>query len=312
MFVHESWASRVVLSPGALRRVPEELDRLTNGRVLLIAGGSATSAADQLHDALKDRVTRFTEVRQHVPVELAEQARARANGTGAIVSIGGGSATGLAKAVALTTGLPILAVPTTYSGSEMTPVWGLTSGGEKTTGTDPRVLPRTVVYDPDLTHDLPPDVTRNSVANAMAHCVEAIGADPITDVVAIEGAHALASGLQGTIARGNLLYGACLAGKAMATAGTGIHHRICHVLGGRYGLPHAETHAAVLPYSIEARQPDRRLAEAIGVEDLPAGLYDLFRPRGLRELGLREDQLDDVPVELRQIVRRAWEGVRPG
>ena len=317
-FVHESLPGRVVLAPGALRQVPDEVARLTDGRVLLIAGGSATAAADQLDQHLD--AVRFTDVRQHVPVELADRARTQAEPTSAIVCVGGGSATGLAKAVALTTGLPIVAVPTTYAGSEMTPVWGLTGGGEKTTGTDPRVLPRTVVYDPELTRDLPPAIAVPSVANAMAHCVEATWAarrNPITDLVAIEAARVLADGLRslGTddVARSNLLYGACLAGTAMATAGTGLHHRICHVLGGRYGLPHAETHAAVLPYVTESMRPDRRLAEAIGVDDLASGLHDLFRPRSLRDLGLTEHQLDEATRDLpADMLRRAWEGVRPG
>lgn len=316
-FAYEGLPGRVVLAPGALRQVPDELDRITDGPVLLIAGGSATAAADRLQGMLRREVTRFADVRQHVPVELAERARDQAGGTSAIVCIGGGSATGLAKAVALTSGLPIIAVPTTYAGSEMTPVWGLTGDGEKTTGTDPRVLPRTVVYDPELTLDLPRRVTVPSVANAMAHCVEATWADranPITDVVAVEAARALAVGLRGTdlVARSSLLYGACLAGNAMATAGTGVHHKLCHVLGGRYDLPHAETHAALLPYVTATMTPDRRLAEAIGVRDLAAGLYDLFRPRSLRELGLTEHQLDELAADFpAEILRRAWEDGRP-
>ena len=310
-FVHEGLPVRVVLGPGTLRQLPDEVRLSTDGRVLLIASPSAADAADRLDlDA-----TRFTEVRRHVPLDLAERARTRARDSSAIVCIGGGSATGLAKAVALTTGQPIIAVPTTYAGSEMTPVWGLTSDGEKTTGTDPRVLPRTVVYDPELSLDLPHHVTVPSVANAMAHCIGATRdprANPITDLTAIEAARILADGLRtldiGIVARSNLLHGACLAGNAMATAGTGLHHRICHVLGGRYDLPHAETHAAVLPYSTAQ---DDRLAAAIGTEDLASGLYDLFRPRSLRELGLTEHQLEDLPDEMRGIARAAWEGVRP-
>src|SRR5262245_41294639 len=227
-FVHVSLPCRVVLAPGALDRVTDEIDQITDGGVSLIAGGSAQGPGDRVQGRLGNRVVaRLTEIRQHVPGDLADSARAQASRAQILVSIGGGSAIGLAKAIALTTGLPILAVPTTYAGSEMTPVWGLTSHGEKRTGTDRRVLPRTVVYDPELSRHLPLDITVPSVANAMAHCVEAVWttrANPITDLTAVEGARTLADGLAevrkdntSIVARSNLLYGACLAGSALAT-----------------------------------------------------------------------------------------------
>jgi maleylacetate reductase len=334
-FVHVSPPGRVVLAPGALDRVPDEIDIISEGGVLLIAGGSAHHAGDRVQDRLGDRVVaRLTEIRQHVPEDLADQARAQSEQAQILVSIGGGSATGLAKAVALTTGLPILAVPTTYAGSEMTPVWGVTSQGEKRTGTNPRVLPRTVVYDPELSRHLPLDVTVPSVANAMAHCVEAVWttrADPITNLTAVEGARVLAAGLA-TVrkensdidARSNLLYGACLAGSALATAGTGLHHKICHVLGGTYGLPHAQTHAAVLPH-VTALNSAAIPRAMLGTDDVAQRLYDLFQPGGLKDLGLTEDQADEiadtmplpdnpVPLDrdiLRTILHHAWEGRRP-
>ena len=246
-------------------------------RVLVVATRSARDAADVVEVELKDRFAgRIDGVAQHVPTEVAEAARDKAREVSAdgIVAIGGGSAIGLAKAVALTSelpnGLPIVAVPTTYAGSEMTPVWGETAGGSKTTGTDLRVLPRTVVYDPVLTQHLPLKVTAASVANAIAHCVEAVWtpkADPITETTAVEGLRALTAGLRQVLhdhtdldARSNLLYGACLGGSALATAGTGLHHKLCHLLGGTYNLPHAETHAAVLP-QVDPPERARRTAE---------------------------------------------------
>ncbi len=334
-FVHVSLPGRVVLAPGSLDRVRDEIDLLTDGGVLLIAGGSAHEAGDRVQDRLGDRVVaRLTEVRQHVPDDLAENARAQASRARVLVSIGGGSAIGLAKAVALTTGLPILAVPTTYAGSEMTPVWGLTSHGEKRTGTDLRVLPRTVMYDPELSRNLPLDVTVPSVANAMAHCVEAVWttrANPIIDLTAVAGARTLADGLAevrkdntSMVARSNLLYGACLAGSAVATAGTGLHHKICHVLGGSHNLPHAQTHAAVLPHvaALNAAAIPPALSETVGG---PQGLYDMFQPGGLKDLGLTEEQAGEVagtmplpdnpiPVDrdtLRTLLHDAWEGRRP-
>ena len=221
----------------------------------------------------------FTGVRPHVPAAVAQAARqeAAAAGADALLSIGGGSATGTAKAVALATGLPVIAVPTTYAGSEVTPVWGITEGARKTTGTDLRVLPRLVIYDPELTLGLPPGLSAASGLNAMAHCVEAFWAprrNPVSSLAAGEGIRALAGALPlvGTApadlgVRSSLLYGAYLAGSAFAVAGSGLHHKICHVLGGRYDLPHAQMHAIVLPSRAgvqHARGPGGRRADRPG------------------------------------------------
>ncbi|MEV8373877.1 maleylacetate reductase [Kribbella sp. NPDC056861] len=340
-FTHVGLASRVVLGAGSLDEVAAEVDLLGVDRVLLIATRSARDWADLVQRSLGDRFAgRIDEVRQHVPKEKADAARAKAAEVGAtgIVAIGGGSAIGLAKAIAPTTGLPIIAVPTTYSGSEMTPVWGQTDDGEKTTGTDLKVLPRTVIYDPILTRDLPLKITAASVANALAHCVEATWtdkADPITEVTAVEAARALREGLLQTLqsptdleARSNLLYGASLAGSALASAGTGIHHKLCHLLGGTYNLPHAETHAAVLPQVTRVKAPEvtrakARLEAALETDDLATGLFELFTqaevPTSLRELGLTEQQAAEAAqrvhakttIDVSEILHRAWEGTAP-
>ncbi|HEY0473334.1 MAG TPA: maleylacetate reductase [Kribbella sp.] len=342
-FVHVGLPSRIVLGPGTLDRVPDEVAALGIGKVLLIATKSVRDDADLLEFALRDRFAgRIDEVRQHVPAERAEAARAKAIevGAGGIVAIGGGSAIGLAKAIALTSGLPIIAVPTTYSGSEMTSVWGQTADGDKTTGTDPVVLPKAVVYDPLLSRRLPIKVTAASVANALAHCVEATWtarADPITEVTAVEGARALREGLLAVLdehtdldARSNLLYGASLAGSALAMAGTGVHHKLCHLLGGSYNLPHAETHAAVLPQVTRYKAAGRakaRLEAALETDELATGLFDLFTaahvPTSLRDLGLTEAQAQEAAKKfaasheeeeekvITDILTRAWAGERP-
>ncbi|GAB2556670.1 maleylacetate reductase [Kribbella endophytica] len=348
-FVHTGFSSRVVFGAGALDQVAGEVELLEISRTLVIATGSARDAADVVELGLGERFAgRIDEVRQHVPVERADAARAKAAEIRAdgIVALGGGSAIGLAKAIALYSGLPIVAVPTTYAGSEMTPVWGQTADGSKTTGTDLAVLPRTVVYDPVLTRGLPLAITAASVANALAHCVEAtwtVKADPITEITAVEGARALHDGLLAVIedrndldARGNLLYGASLAGSALASAGTGLHHKLCHLLGGTYGLPHAETHAAVLPQvthlnAAAVPRAKSRLESAIQAEDLATGLYDFFSttgvPTSLRALGLTEQQAREaarqfaatnpvniVPVDeatLTDLLLAAWSGERP-
>jgi maleylacetate reductase len=297
-FTHELMSGRVVFGDGALGRVAAEVDRLGGRRVLLI-GTAGSAAVEAVAAGLGDTVAaRIGRVVQHVPAPVAANAVevAKAAGADLVVTVGGGSAIGLAKAVARELGLPVLAVPTTYSGSEMTPIWGVTEGGRKTTGRDPRVLPRTVVYDPRTTLSMPPRLTATSGMNALAHCVEALYAparSPVIALVAVEGAHALAAELPICVrdgadvyARGQALYGAWLAGLALGNATMGLHHEICHILGGTYGLPHAEVHAAVLPYATAfnagaAPAAMAVLAAALGTgAEAAAGLWDLARSIG--------------------------------
>ncbi|GEL19238.1 maleylacetate reductase [Pseudonocardia asaccharolytica] len=347
-FEYEALPGRIVFGAGAARtRLAAEVERLGSARLLVICSERDAPLADALTAPFARRVAgRFTEVRQHVPVDSAARARARAAESAAdgVLSIGGGSATGTAKAVALTTGLPVVAVPTTYAGSEVTPLWGLTEEGRKTTGTDPVVLPRTVVYDPELTLGLPVELSVTSGFNALAHCVDALWAprrNPVGVLFAEEGIRALGAGLPTVAAdpadpraRSDLLYGAYLAGTALATAGAGLHHKICHVLGGAFDLPHAATHAVVLPHVLAFNAPYapgvvHRIGRALGADDPVAGLRALAArlgvPRGLRELGLRADQADEAarlvadaappgnpgPVDhsaMHTLLRTAWSG----
>jgi alcohol dehydrogenase class IV len=314
-FAYDALPGRVVFGSGAARTgLSAEVDAFGAQRILLVAAESETELARELCAPFADRVAgTFSAVRPHVPVETAEKARAAAAGADLLLSVGGGSTTGTAKAVALTTGLPILAVPTTYAGSEVTPVWGLTEQSRKTTGTDPRVLPRTVVYDPDLTLTLPVELSVASGLNAMAHCVEAFWAprrNPVSSAVAEDGIRHLATGLPAVAAdaadrgaRSELLLGAYLAGSAFAVAGSGLHHKICHVLGGAFDLPHAQTHAIVLPHVVAFNAPHAaeaasRIAAALGRSDPAEALHDLGGklgvPAGLRDLGMRETDLDLV------------------
>ena len=203
----------------------------------------------------------------HVPTSVAERARevAAAHEVDLLVSVGGGSATGLVKAIALTSGLPIVAVPTTYAGSEATNVWGMTEDNRKTTGVDPKVLPQAIVYDASLMVTLPVEMSVASGLNALAHCIDSLWApkaDPINAALAAEGARALHAGLLAVAAdpaglpgREEALYGAYLAAVAFASAGSGLHHKICHVLGGMFNLPHAQTHAVVIPHVLAFNAP---------------------------------------------------------
>jgi maleylacetate reductase len=269
---HVTLGQRVLFGTGeAADNLAAEVERLGAHRVLLIAE-EATEVTSKIHVE-----AHCTDVAPHVPVENAERARKLAVGADLLVSVGGGSTTGLAKAVALTTGLPIIAVPTTYAGSEATDVWGLTEASRKTTGSDDRVLPVTVIYDADLTASLPKELAIASGCNALAHCIDSMWAprtDPINQALAVEGIRALTGGLRridSQEGREQMLYGAYLSAVAFASAGSGLHHKICHVLGGAYDLPHAQTHTAILPHVLAfnapaAPQAAARIAEALGTD----------------------------------------------
>jgi maleylacetate reductase len=312
-FIHETLTRRIVFGAGALAELPVELARLELRRPLVIVGRSQAEHADRLL-AEVGAGGKIVGVRVHVPAALAEDARAHAIALDAdcVVSIGGGSAVGLAKAIALTEQLPIAAVPTTYAGSELTRTWGMTKDGRKTTGRADVVAPRLVVYDPELTYDLPAAVTAASGMNAVAHCVEALwapGATPLTDIAAEEGLRLLATGIRAALrsprdadARATALTGAWLAGEAFA-AGSALHHKLCHVIGGMLDLPHAETHAALLPYTAAFLLPaapaaGRRIGAALEADDAAAGIAELARevgtPRSLGELGMGEDDVERV------------------
>lgn len=315
-FAHEALATSVVFGPGRVAELGAILDGLSIERAMLIDGLQQPGTVARIEALMGARhLTTRDRVRPHVPVSDAEAARRQARELGAdgLVALGGGSATGLAKAVALADRLPIVAIPTTYAGSEMTPIWGMTEGERKTTGRDVGVLPRATVYDPELTYSLPPAATASSGMNAIAHCVEAVWTDqanPLTDALAAEGIALLAQGLRDCVAgrgdqaaaRATAMRGAWLGGVVLASAGTALHHKLCHVLGG-LGLPHADVHAAVLPpvtaFIAEAAPASvRRVARALEAPDAAQGLSDLASALGadatLADLGLTARQARTV------------------
>jgi alcohol dehydrogenase class IV len=282
-------------------------------KVLVVTDPATKPVADDVIADLGDRFAGvFTDIQLHVPAEAADQARQAAADAGAdgVLTLGGGSTTGFGKVIVLEAGIPLIAVPTTYAGSEMTPIYGITADGLKRTNRDLRVLPKTVIYDPALTTTLPPAVTGPSGMNALAHCVEALYAkeeNPITSLMAEEGIRALARGIPASVrepenlaARSDALYGAYLAGAALAVVGMALHHRICHVLGGTFGLAHGDVNAVILPHAARFNQPAApealdRVARALGVDDAAAGLFDLAlsigAPTSLAALGMKEADL---------------------
>lgn len=349
-FSRDTLPGRIVFGDAALDDLGDELDRLGVKAAMLIAPDYDDQLTGHTQRALGARLrVTWKEVRQHVPHELAQRAAAAATGNhvDALVTIGGGSAIGLGKAVAVSTGLPLVCVPTTYSGSEMTPIYGLTSGNSKTTAHDATALPRVVIYDPQLLTALRPDVVGPSGMNALAHCAEALWAkrtDPITDALALDGAHRLSRHLPsayrdpGVGARGQVLVASCLAGAALGTVGASIHHALCHLLGGLYDTPHALTHAIVLPYAVKFVRPAvpraiERLAAAMdsAPDDLPTTIWSLGRavgtPQGLRAIGITESEIEkaaDAAIAkgvasprrlnhslVHRILEGAWRGLSP-
>ena len=348
-FVHDQLASRVIFGAGGIERLPDEVSRLGATRALVLSTPGqrrlAEEAADRL-GALSAGI--YAQAVMHVPIETAQAALAVTHQIAAdcLVAIGGGSTIGLGKAIAREDGIPIVAVPTTYAGSEMTPIFGITEGGVKRTGRDRRVLPRAVIYDPSLTLALPPKISATSGMNALAHCVEALYApdgNPVIALMAAEGIRALAQALPIIVqepgnleARGDALYGAWLAGSALGSTTMGLHHKLCHTLGGSFNLPHAEVHTIILPHATAynreaAPHAMRTIAAVLGVEDAAQGLYDLAErigaPLALRDIGMSEDGLaraaalatenpyaNPRPVEpagVKQLLEDAYRGARP-
>jgi maleylacetate reductase len=312
-FTFEAQASRVVFGAGCFDRIEHELERLGCSRAMLVATPGRAALIDRARDMLSGNVVGvFDRAVSHVPQHIAADARESAAELQAdvLVALGGSSSIGVAKVVSLTTALPIVAVPTTYGGSEMTPIWGMTREGRKETGRNPRVQPRVVIYDPDLTLSLPPHTTAASGLNAMAHCMEAlyaVDANALTTSAAAEGLKLLASSLPLLSAtpgdrgqRASALMGAWLAGYSLGTVQMALHHKLCHAIGGAFDLPHAETHAVLLPYTMaynrdHAVDAMRLASRALGVEDAPTEILAIARninaPLSLREIGMRAEDL---------------------
>ena len=349
-FIYDQAPARVIFGVGTLDRLADEVKHLGAKRALVL------STPEQQRDA-EDAARRlgamsagvYPKAVMHVPIETARAAREEARRLDAdcYVAIGGGSTVGLGKAIALESGLPIVAVPTTYAGSEMTPIYGITEGGVKKTGKDRRVLPRTVIYDVNLTLTLPAKIAGPSGMNAMAHMVEGLYAqdgNPVMSLMAQEGIRALARSLPIVVrepsnleARSDALYGAWLGGTVLGNVGMAIHHKLCHTLGGTFNLPHAEVHTVILPYATaynrEAAPEAMKLAAlALGAGDAAQGIYDLSVKIGaavaLKDIGMPQDGLDKAadlattnpywnprPIErnaIRELLENAYWGRRPG
>jgi maleylacetate reductase len=346
-FTSLTYAQQIIFGPGTINQLGEAVDRFGWQRILICTSasqsrnGQLTTVAAGLGRRLAGVYDR---VQPHVPQAQVQEALAQANewGVDAVVGLGGGSPIGLAKAVAaaleeVRTGrpawatqpteqplVPVIAIPTTYAGSEMTAVYGVTQttqqGPRKMTTSDPKIAPKLVLYDPLLTLDLPPALTAATGINALAHCVEAIYSitrHPLSTVAALEGIRQIMANLPRCYANGKdvaartaLLLGAHLAGSALASVTMALHHGLCHVLGGSAGVPHGVANAIILPHAIrfnaDVAAPWRQVAEAMEIatqgqsdqglalaaaERIVALVTALDLPQHLHEAGVAEADL---------------------
>jgi maleylacetate reductase len=348
-FVYEGRPQRIIFGPGRLAEAPDVVRAIGGTRALVLSTPEQGETAERVAGALGAlSAGRFPGAVMHTPVEITDKAIGvyQTLKADCVVSVGGGSTTGLGKAIALRNDAPQLVIPTTYAGSEVTNLLGETAGGEKKTQRSPKILPEAVIYDVDLTLSLPPKLSATSGMNAMAHAVEALYAkdkNPITSMMAEEGLFAFASSLKRIVdnpsdrdARISAQYGAWLCGMCLANTTIAIHHKLCHVLGGTFDLPHAETHAIVLPHAVAYNAPAtpeamRKIANALRVSDAATGLYDLAKslkiPLALKDIGMPADGIERVvelalkdpywnprPLErdsIAALIERAYEGAPP-
>lgn len=312
-FTYTSAAQRVIFAADAQGRIAAEVAALNRNRALVLTTPEQTQAGEGLLAALGPLgAGHFAGAVMHTPVDVTDRALATLTDLQAdcLVAIGGGSTVGLSKALALRTGLPQIVIPTSFAGSEATPILGQTEAGRKTTLTDPRVRPAVILYDVALVRSLPPQMVVCSGMNAIAHAVEGLYArdrNPISSLMALEGIRALAQALPNLTGGasqdrdwGEALYGAWLCGTVLGQVGMALHHKLCHALGGGFNLPHAETHAVILPHAVaytEAAVPDllRPVAAIFGAatayQGLTAFAARIGAPTSLAALGLTEADL---------------------
>jgi alcohol dehydrogenase class IV len=349
-FVYDALPARVVFGSGTVTQLRFEAERLGVHRLLVLSTpGRGEAQAREIAGIFGElSVGVYPGAVMHTPVDATEQALqvVQVRNADAVVAVGGGSTVGLGKAIALRTDLPQIVIPTTYAGSEMTPILGETRDGVKTTQRTLKVLPKVVIYDVDLTMGLPPAIASTSGMNAMAHAIEALYAkdrNPVTSLMAEEGIRNLAGALpriteapQDRTPLSEALYGSWLCGICLGTVGMALHHKLCHVLGGAFNLPHAETHTIVLPHAVAYNAPAapeamERIARAMGIAEAAQGLFELAKRLGAKQalcdIGMPKEGIEHTvkatlaapywnprPLEeeaLRNLLTRAWAGDPP-
>jgi maleylacetate reductase len=314
-FVHDMRTARIIFGSGTSVQLGDELARIGARRAFLLSTPEQAHQAQGVASLGELLAGHFATATMHTPVEVTERAlqKVLAAKADCLIAVGGGSTTGLGKALALRTGLPQIVVPTTYAGSEVTSLLGQTEDGVKTTLRDPAILPGTVIYDVDLTLTLPVAASITSALNAAAHAVEALYAPdrtPLTDAMAEAGLKAIGRSLKAVaadpldrVARSDLLCGAWLCGTVLGATTMGLHHKLCHTLGGTLDLPHAETHSLILPHAIAYNEPGARKAiraagDALRLRSVARELHILASSLGvsmaLSSFGVTDADLDQI------------------
>jgi len=348
-FAYQTLPWNIIFGAGYMKKLPTEMDKLGLKKALVLTTPNQSAAGEEIIQLIEHRAAGlFDQAVMHVPAETAAEASKIAKELGAdcTVALGGGSTTGLGKALAVQMDLPNIVIPTSYAGSEMTNIWAITDAGRKVTARDNRAVPTLTIYDPELTLTLPPAFAGASGLNAMAQAVVNVATDkinPIVSSLATDAVRALYESLPvimsepgNMTARSQALYGACLAGGALGTGITSLHHKICHTMGGTYNMPHAETHAIILSHSVAynahaAREGTAQLARAMNTDNAAMALYDLLKklgvPSSLKEVGFKEEDIEqaaaitvenpfDNPEEvnekrLRKLLQNAFHGHPP-
>jgi alcohol dehydrogenase class IV len=339
-FIFSGLPTRVIFGRGRISEIKAEAERLGMKRPVVITTKQQADTGQKI--AAEMNALTFAGAEMHTPIAATEATMAfvKANSIDGTIAVGGGSSTGLGKAIAFRTDLPQLVVPTSYAGSEMTNILGETTAVGKVTKRDAKIQPESVIYDPDLLETLPDMFAATSGMNAIAHAVEGLYAsdgNPVISLMAEEGIRALGYALPlKSKARDEALYGAWLCGTVLGSSAMALHHKLCHVLGGSFDLPHAETHTVVLPHATAYNAPAaadamHRIARALGSASAAQGLFDLAKslgaPTSLKELGMKETDLDkaaDIAAAnpypnpqvltrggIRTLLDNAYHGVRP-
>ncbi|KAF8508256.1 Dehydroquinate synthase-like protein [Hysterangium stoloniferum] len=349
-FIYNANPARVIFGSGTILQISEEVKRLGIKRPLVLSTPEQAKHAARVEELLAgvdgiQSAGQFNKATMHTPLDVTLEALkvVEDRQVDGVIAIGGGSTIGLGKAIALKTDLPQIVLPTTYAGSEMTPIIGQTENGVKTTQSTAKVLPEVVIYDVEFTLSLPSGLSATSGVNAIAHAVEALYAqngNPVVSLMAEEGIRALAKALPIIVenpedkeARSDALYGAWLCASCLGLVGMSVHHKLCHVLGGTFNLPHAETHTIVLAHALAYNAPNipealSQIARALGHENAVEGLNVLLTKlkvkRALKDIGMAEvgiDKAADLAVKnaywnprqiekegIREVIRRAWAG----
>lgn len=350
-FTYVGFPCRVVFGPGKIDTLSDEIGYLGAKRVMFCCTPGREEQVTQLAGTSVDHRVKICPIAKSIISEdLVVEGRRRAKQFGAdcLVTFGGGSALGLAKLIALEFDIPIIAIVTTYAGSETTGLRGMFEDGKRVLKRSSRMLPKTIIYDPELSVSLPLEISIASAVNSMAHAVSSFLGEhpnPVTNLIAEEGLRVMRSALPRIAdspvdvnARGDALYGAWLCGSTLNTAGVVFHHKVCHVLGGSFKLPHAITHTIILPHSTGynrdyAPEAMSRIARAFGDENSDAAgeVFDLLThigaPTTLKDIGMSGSDLDEAaklittdpyfnpgPVEyepVREMLDDAWSGTRP-